>query len=566
MAPTSNIYVVHADMTQLGASALGFSTSSRFDGGGQMYAGFARSIDGFADGYQQLAQKHQGAAVGSGFWLPVRDADPVEGVVAVVTVGDGLPVCESTARSVEGALRCAALHVAPRDGHRPLIALPAFHAGHGGGHRQLLEVAEAQIATAVRVARERHLEHYDIAFCPYTRTLHHIYLRARERVIGSPRAFSPPPAKLVSAIRRRECAFFIGSGMSAGANLPSWKTLIGRLAADLGLQPPDNPDLEYFLDLAQWHRESSAGERLEDIVAELFDTRALGRRPTLAHYLMLALPVRQVITTNYDGLIEQTFEALRRRYFKVVHQAEVAETGRTDGTAVVKLHGDAQSPDHIVLSRDDYDGFFTRRPAMAALLEGLLLNHTFLFIGYSLRDLNFRQIYNRIAVMLEDAKRPAYAVTFDDDNPHLTQQWRNKGLELIQVPGKSILDKQLALLCWLDHLAEETIGGPRVFLAPDAFGGALAPMRDELRALGNRVVDACREPLQPEDARVVADLLVFLIDLGWRPSNNRPLSHLLMQIAERVGDSEHRDRLLALALERASKLKDVLSIKRKLDS
>ena len=55
--------------------------------------------------------------------------------------------------------------------------------------------------------------------------------------------------------------------------------------------------------------------------------------------------------------------------------------------------------------RFDYATFFERRPAMAILLEGLLLNQTFFFVGYSLRDPNFRQVFSRIARMLREARR-----------------------------------------------------------------------------------------------------------------------------------------------------------------
>src|SRR5207248_1179916 len=53
--------------------------------------------------------------------------------------------------------------------------------------------------------------------------------------------------------------------------------------------------------------------------------------------------------------------------------ARCAQTGEREGTYVVKFHGDAETGKGIVLKRDDYEGFFAYRPAMALLLEGLLL-------------------------------------------------------------------------------------------------------------------------------------------------------------------------------------------------
>jgi SIR2-like domain len=61
----------------------------------------------------------------------------------------------------------------------------------------------------------------------------------------------------------------------------------------------------------------------------------------LAHYLLLALPVRSVITTNYDKLLEDTLAALNRNPIVVVEEHHVARTGSAESAYVVKFHGDA---------------------------------------------------------------------------------------------------------------------------------------------------------------------------------------------------------------------------------
>src|SRR5262249_53116494 len=141
-----------------------------------------------------------------------------------------------------------------------------------------------------------------------------------------------------------------------------------------------------------------------------------------------------VITTNYDHLLEQTLTALRRHPISIVRQEDVPRTGQREGIYVVKLHGDVGDAENLVLTRDAYDTFFHCRPAMALLLEGLLLNETFFFVGYSLRDPNFRQIYARISGMLHDALRPAFATILYPDRgtgKYLKRQWGQKGLNLV---------------------------------------------------------------------------------------------------------------------------------------
>ncbi len=569
-----HIFIAHGDITQIAASAIAYSTSGAFDGSGRLYTAFRDNVPGFTAGYKALRQLKERPSVGDAFWIPMVADPQLRGVVAVVTVGRGRSLPDKTTTSVRSAICTAVKHLRTKSGQaRLLIALPTFHAGVGGGHRRLLEIARIQISAANSVLQEPEMADVDVAIVAYTRSLYHVYLHARQLELGrlgAEHAASPPPP-LAAAIRNRECVFFFGAGMSSGAGLPSWSALVRRLSEDLDIasQPPG--DLEYFLDLAQWHRENvrDPTKTVESIVARLFDTREQGRRPTLAHYLLLAQPFQHVITTNYDGLIEQTLRALRRHHHRVVRQEDVALTGRSDGPSVIKLHGDASSGQHVVLSRDDYETFFTRRPAMATLLEGLLLNRTFFFVGYSLRDPNFRQIYNRIADMLAEAKRPAYATTFEDITPYQIEQWQRKGLHLVPIPGHDIPDKARHLLLWLDRLAEVATRDPQTFLAPDADArpGPLDKLRAHLRDAALEAQRLCGRDLSPAQAALVAQIFTLLIDLGWRPPSNRLLSNLLTNLARSLGGDrpDARRRLLARALAHTVKLKDADEIWAKLE-
>jgi len=125
---------------------------------------------------------------------------------------------------------------------------------------------------------------------------------------------------------------------------------------------------------------------------------------------------------------------------------------------VVKLHGDAAHPDEVVLSRDDYDEFFARRPALALLLEGLLLNRTFSSPAYSLRDPNFRQ---------STAVLPACCATHAGRrSPRRSRPWRRSRLSaeamgpeasgLIGVPARRG-EQQLEFLRFLDGLADRVM-------------------------------------------------------------------------------------------------------------
>jgi hypothetical protein len=243
---------------------------------------------------------------------------------------------------------------------------------------------------------------------------------------------------------------------------------------------------------------------------------------------------------------------------------------------VTKLHGDAARPEEIVLGRDDYDRFFERRPAMALLLEGLLLNQTFLFVGYGLRDPNFRQIYSRIGRMLPEAQRPAFATTFEAGGaagPFLVEQWRRKRLHLIPVLGASAAEQEHEFLRFLDRLADRvTMQTPRLFLAPDVDAPpGLSRLRAllvegvgrELEGLGGRELGG---PEAATDVHYLAEVLEFLTNHGWRPGPNNgwPLCRLWEHLAAHAADARERRRMLTLALSTAETHGDAERLRRQL--
>lgn len=388
-------------------------------------------------------------------------------------------------------MRVAAQHLRLLEpAKRLLIVLPTLLMGQGGEGRHGVESAQAQIEAVYDALALPELANVDAAFVTYTPALYHVYLEARKRVRElrphlQPADIPPHLRELAEQVRRGECVFFVGAGLSRGAGLPDWGELVREMAEKLAV--PDevlkaqSQDADYYLDLAELFQLERGRADLVRMVQANYGSDHTNATPTLAHYLLMGLPVRHVITTNYDRLLEQTLTALRRHPQTVVRQEEVARTGSRDGVHVVKFHGDADRivlpkvdgsaapdacenstpasvpsaratnpEDDIILTRSDYEAFFENRPVMAALLQGLLLNRTFFFVGYSLRDPNFRQIYSQVARMLKAAKRPAYATSFNSNSAYLTKKGlENQQLFLIEVPGGGE-EQNACFLKWLD--------------------------------------------------------------------------------------------------------------------
>ena len=575
------IFIVHGDVTQLAADALVYPTSL-YGGPGHLFAAFERNLPAFPKAYREamrgagVSDRQRPLLPGDAVWVPLPQAKAAggkhpQGVAVVGVIGKDVSPAEKSRRAVTAAIQTAAHNLGRGSGRRRLIAIPGLRMGAALTRRRSDEAvwderrdaAQAQIEAARDCLKD--YPDLDVVFVAYTPDLYHLYLKAREAVcvgLSGAEVVEVPPA-LVQAIRDGECVLFIGSGLSTGAGLSSWNTLIRRLADEMGVAGDAHETLEYFLDVAQVYRQKFGPARLSQAIGEHFG--GTFGTPTLAHYLLMSLGVHYVVTTNYDSLLERTLIALRRDPVKVVQETDIAKTGQLTAQFVVKFHGDADSPDTLVLSRDNYEDFFNDRPAMTSLLEGLLLNQTFFFVGYSLNDPNFRQIYSRIARILKASKRAAFATTFDGEDSHLASQiWESKNLQILSMPGQGDAERSHSLTRFLDDLATRAVDQPKALLASGK-SGPLADLSQTLARLGEQVEAASHGIPERETALELASMLRFLTDHGWRPTTQETAWQTWRRLADAMGgDVEQRRAMLREALKQTEKLTDADAIRAEL--
>jgi hypothetical protein len=431
--------------------------------------------------------------------------------------------------------------------------------------------------------------------------------------------WEPPPealptlTRLAAMIQAEECVLFIGSGLSSGAGLPSWQRLIERLLQELPAEVQDTyrprPDevsevskaspwrkltFDDFLDIASWHRlawraRAEGGPAAQEMHSHYAHIRALfsddataALHPTLSHYLLMSMPWRHIVTTNYDTLIERTLEAQRAPIQLIATDDQIPSAGRRGVTTVVKFHGHASNPGEsaqaqdqgIVLTRDEYEGFFEANPAKAMLLEGLLLNHHFLFYGYSLSDQDLRLIYNRVGQVLKHKRREAFSAALGPFHSYQKAFWSERGLNLIDPPGDSTAERAVYLSRWLDALLERAAPALSPFLADATSATAPDPLGEVHRAcvaLGDALTHAIRSlaalgrAAAAPSVAALEPLLDTLERLGWRPQGPETRARLWSHLADAAPTAVARHRLLQKALAAADSLSALQHIQAKLD-
>lgn len=215
---------------------------------------------------------------------------------------------------------------------------------------------------------------------------------------------------------------FLGSGFSRRyIGLEDWKGLLQRFCA------PDRP-FEYYLSKVdsdypraatllandfneRWWSEPDFEESRKAYAVSV-STSSSALRYEICKYLssltsgfpgdvslehevevIRRLNVDGVITTNWDCFAEHLFPD----YKVYVGQADLLFANPQEVGEIYKIHGGCSDPASLVLTEDDYSIFSDRNPYLAAKLITVFVEHSVVFIGYSISDPNIKSILKSIS-------------------------------------------------------------------------------------------------------------------------------------------------------------------------
>jgi SIR2-like domain/NACHT domain len=198
------------------------------------------------------------------------------------------------------------------------------------------------------------------------------------------------PATLLEAYWEKRLILFAGAGISVPSALPRATELAFEFQQELFKNRfvDTRPSLENVTSLelvAQRYQVAFGRQKLNDYLLRTFEKDGL--LPNEAHKLATKL-FSQIVTTNYDRLLEDALRQSRRAVTVVVRDLQLPNTAIPDRTTIYKLHGDIATPDRIVITQRDY----ARVPLDDGLrneLRSILLTKSVLFVGYGLGDSDF---------------------------------------------------------------------------------------------------------------------------------------------------------------------------------
>lgn len=230
--------------------------------------------------------------------------------------------------------------------------------------------------------------------------------------------------QIVKARDNDSLILFIGAGISANSNLPTWSKLIEELKKDLGLSDNDNLD---YLKIAQIYYDTFGQQEYLQKIEELFKNYPTPK-PNKIHELILKINPKHIITTNYDSLMEQAARQKGLSYNVLAKDTDIPYV--SSNRYIIKMHGDLQNK-NIVLKESDYQDYEQNFPMISTLIKSLIMNNTILFIGYSLNDSTFNAIYRMISNRLASHAKHSYFYTPEYQNDLLVTYYKNKGIHVI---------------------------------------------------------------------------------------------------------------------------------------
>lgn len=149
---------------------------------------------------------------------------------------------------------------------------------------------------------------------------------------------------------------------------------------------------------------------------------------------------KAIITTNYDTLLED-FIFSGRCDVQIGQEGFLCggENTEENRSNLYKIHGCITKPDTIIITKEDYDGFFNKSKYLYSKILTMFWEYPVIFIGYSISDRNIKDILTvMIDIMTEEQKEEFakhiwivdYVVSINDERVE------QKKIELLN--GKSI--------------------------------------------------------------------------------------------------------------------------------
>ena len=189
---------------------------------------------------------------------------------------------------------------------------------------------------------------------------------------------------LRGAIRDEKLTIFVGAGISKSSGLPDWESLMNMIRDELETDEKD------YLKLAQFYynhlKDNKSDEKYYRKLSEFIPK---DKKPSVIHELIFKLKPKNIITTNWDNLLEISAKNQILIYETISKDEDLIKSDLHN--YIIKMHGDIDNK-NIVFKEEDYIDYSKKFPIIENYVKSILSTNVTLFMGYSYSDINLKYI------------------------------------------------------------------------------------------------------------------------------------------------------------------------------
>lgn len=284
------------------------------------------------------------------------------------------------------------------------------------------------------------------------------------------------------AQENNQLVVFVGAGVSKNSGMPSWSELINSISDKIGYAHSDrclncdkrNQDCpknkceerhqfsqDEFLRIPEYFYQTDLSENHQEYYNLILENLCSDKKSNPIDYEIFNLLPHHIITTNYDSLLETSENSYTNLYTVVSQDSDLLS--KPNERYLIKMHGDFDVPESIVLKESDYLDYEQEHPLISTFIRSLLVNHSFLFLGYSLNDYNLNLIIGWINYFQKKYKVEERPKSFliDCKTPSEHEQMRQKSKNIFVVDISEIPTEVLQKVQIPDQLESEV--GKRLY-------------------------------------------------------------------------------------------------------
>jgi hypothetical protein len=211
--------------------------------------------------------------------------------------------------------------------------------------------------------------------------------------------------EIIQAIGRRRSVIVIGSGVSRnsvnkeGKRPPTWEGFLRDTSKSLGSPPHIDAliDQRDYLTACELVKRKISSDKFLALVQREY--QQAGYQKALIHEYIYNLDSAIVASPNFDNIYDTYASNTSNGTLVIKDQTSsdiVRYLGGGDIRLLLKTHGSANNPAHLIFTRQDYAEARTKHVLFYEILKSLVLTHTFLFLGCGIDDPDIRSLFEDV--------------------------------------------------------------------------------------------------------------------------------------------------------------------------